>query len=212
MKCGACIDPETKIVLDGAALEAALKDPAWPRCGHELAADDVFCPACGVRVDKSLLQGTFISCDSYPVDDYWKCILFTQPSHFKGRASRMELWKVWLATTLLYAVVLLVVESVELELGMAELVILNFTICICTVPVAVRRLHDRGYSGKAMVLSVFLSFVYMALVLFGNDASFVGVLVSIMVDIYNLILFVFLGFIRGTRGPNKYGLDPLEAK
>ena len=52
----------------------------------------------------------------------------------------------------------------------------------------------------------------MALVLFGNDASFVGVLVSIMVAIYNLILFVFLGFIRGTRGPNKYGLDPLEAK
>ena len=50
MKCGACIDPETKIVLDGAALEAALKDPAWPRCGHELAALYVFaqCPwLCG---------------------------------------------------------------------------------------------------------------------------------------------------------------------
>ena len=216
MKCNALIDQdqEIKMALVGDALEAALKDPTWPRCGQELAADDVFCPACGAKVNKSLLQGTFTSCDPYPADDYWKCIVFTQPRHCKGRASRGELWKVWLKAALFYVIVLLVVNFrniVSVELGMAVLAVSSFAIGICTVPVAVRRLHDRGYSGKAIIPSICFSFVYIALALSGNDASFVGVLISIVAAVYNFVLFVLLGFIRGTRGPNKYGPDPLEA-
>ena len=49
MKCNTPIDPETKIALSGAALEAALKDPNSPCCGYELSADDIYCPSCGIR-------------------------------------------------------------------------------------------------------------------------------------------------------------------
>ena len=206
------------IVSDGSNEENANKGEMPGRaignsdssCGvQEFAADD----AC---VDKSLSQGIFRSCDSYPADDYWKCILFTQPGHFKGRASRKKLWGVWVKATLCYVVACLIVnlitsrDIVSVELGMAVLVALQFTIGICTVPVAVRRLHDRGLSGKAMIPCVCLSFVCMVLAWSGDGASFVGVLVSIMASIYNFCLFVLLGFIRGTRGSNKYGPDPLE--
>ena len=50
MKCNAYIDPETKVALTGDAREAASRDPAAPRCGYELEADDTFCPVCGARV------------------------------------------------------------------------------------------------------------------------------------------------------------------
>ena len=61
MKCNTPIDPETKIALVDEALEAALKDLNSPRCGHELFADDMFCPACGAKVDRARLDGGFDS-------------------------------------------------------------------------------------------------------------------------------------------------------
>ena len=56
MKCNTPIDPETKMALEGEALEVALKDPSSPRCGQELSADDVFCPSCGAKVEQSVLS------------------------------------------------------------------------------------------------------------------------------------------------------------
>ena len=139
-----------------------------------------------------------------------KGILFTQPRHFKGRAPCGDFWKMWVTASLLYLVACLVVNSID---GNARIVVLELVgsmIGICTVPVTVRRLHDLGYSGKAMIPSVCFPFVYIALVLFGNDASFVCALVGIIATVYNLFLFVLLGCFRGTKGTNKYGPDPLE--
>lgn len=218
MKCNMPIDWETKAALAGAALEAALKDPASPRCGQELSGDDVFCPACGARLDNTSLQGTFASCNSNFPAMLRLC---------KGRAPRGELWMVWLIAAMVWVMAYGVAFSIfgnakdaaSVYFGKTVLAIAGFMIGICTLPVAVRRLHDRGNSGKAMIPSVCLSFVSTVLVLTGNTASITGssgsfacALVDIMAAAYNLFLFVALGFIRGTRGPNKYGPDPLETK
>jgi len=93
MKCSTPIRRETKKALVGEALEAALKDPTSPRCGHELATDDVFCPACGARVENySSSQGAPLSCDSDLVVP--KGVVAEVCSYCKGRVSRKELWMV----------------------------------------------------------------------------------------------------------------------
>lgn len=51
MTCQTPIDPATGVALKGDALVAALHDPASRRCGYGLCEDDVFCPACGARVN-----------------------------------------------------------------------------------------------------------------------------------------------------------------
>ena len=50
MKCQAYINPETRIALEGEALEAASQNPDAPRCGFELSEDDTFCPSCGAKM------------------------------------------------------------------------------------------------------------------------------------------------------------------
>ena len=52
MRCNAYIDPETGIALQGEKLkEAQWSNAVTPRCTHELSDTDVFCPACGARVE-----------------------------------------------------------------------------------------------------------------------------------------------------------------
>ena len=218
MKCNMPINQETKIALAGEALEAALKDPSSPRCGQELAADDVFCSACGARVGKhSSPREGVSSCDSDSVTT-GKCVVAWLKSLCKGRAPRKELWMVWLNATLFYAIIFFMankmiagngrnIESRYLVNSMLSMA--GFTIGICTVPVAVRRLHDLGYSGKTIIPSVCFSVVSTVLSLSGNSASLAGFLVSVMAAVYNLFLFVLLGFVGGTKGPNKYGADLL---
>ena len=212
MKCNAPIDQETKMALAGSALEAALNDPNSLRCGQELTADDVFCPICGARVENiPLSQGASVSCDS-GADACEKDIIASP--YCKGRSPRSELWKVWLQVALFYEVLSLVVilNSERADLGKSVLAVAGLFVCVIILPVSVRRLHDQGNSGKAMIPSVCFSFVMTLLSLSGNDESSIGALVGIIAEVYNLILFVFLGFLRGAKGPNKYGPDPLEAK
>lgn len=214
MKCNMPINQGTKIALAGEALEAALKDPSSPRCGQELAADDVFCSACGARVgNNSSSQGAFVSCNS-GADALEQCMVPLSPC-CQGRASRREVWQVVLIATLVYVLVLVVTYVIVDKVGSiasAIQTIASFIIGIYTVPVSVRRLHDLGYSGKAIIPSVCFSFILTLLSLSGNDPGLIVALLGIIAAVYNLILFVLLGFIRGTKGPNRYGPDPLETK
>lgn len=226
MKCNTPIDPGTKTALEGEALQAALKDQGSPRCGYELFEGDVYCPGCGARAEyQSSSQGASGSCNSYlPTFTKAIAVLF---SFCKGRAPRGELWGVWVIAAVLYAIVYFVAVSIVVndrnaagvKLVDTALAIAGFVISFCTLPVAVRRLHDRGNSGIALIPSVCFSFISLVFVLTGNRASITGsnasfacALVDIMAAAYNFFLFVALGLIRGTKGPNRYGPDPLEIK
>lgn len=90
MKCQALIDPETKIALDGEALELALKDPGAPRCRHELESADGFCPSCGARVEKSS-QLKHAICTCYCLSKNWIVASWTAPG-WRGKAKAVFLF------------------------------------------------------------------------------------------------------------------------
>ena len=53
MKCNSPINPLTGEAVVGIEREQALRDPDAPRCSQQLSPEDVFCPACGAKVERS---------------------------------------------------------------------------------------------------------------------------------------------------------------
>ena len=137
----------------------------------------------------------------------------------QGRANRQRFWYTTLALLGLYVglVIMMVVArivspilSLPFLLGILPMVVASFAN-------SARRLHDRNKSAWWLLL---FQAIPLALSMFGamarlgaqGDASataFSGLLslISLPISIWAL---VELGFLRGTRGPNKYGDDPLQ--
>jgi uncharacterized membrane protein YhaH (DUF805 family) len=74
--------------------------------------------------------------------------------------------------------------------------------------IGIKRLHDRDQSGWWIVLFYLAPSVVSAI---GESSGSHGIslvlsLVSFAISIWGLVV---LGFLRGTRGPNRYGPDPL---
>ena len=97
---------------------------------------------------------------------------------------------------------------------------------VSTVTLNTRRLHDFNYSGWWQILFVAPSVVAFAAVVTvvvgiamgvagGADAGIVsvigitGLLVAILCWLVTIVFQIFLFFKKGTKGPNKYGEDPL---
>jgi uncharacterized membrane protein YhaH (DUF805 family) len=79
---------------------------------------------------------------------------------------------------------------------------------VSSFAVGIKRLHDRDQSGWWILLFYFGPAVASAL---GQNSgsgasSLVLSLVSLGISIWAIVV---LGFLRGTRGPNRYGPDPL---
>ncbi len=190
MKCQAFINQETKIALDGAALMAASKNPDSPRCGYELGDDDVFCPSCGAT--KEISQPQFM---------------------WDGRATRKEYWKVVLK--LVGSIVLVGIITVGLVIAdvngkvVFTLTFLSSAILgLCSIPVSVRRLHDLGFSGLLLLPAICIGITSEVCRSSGDSGA--GQVLNVIGMIVNLLLGIPMGFMRGTKGPNKYGVDPLE--
>lgn len=75
----------------------------------------------------------------------------------------------------------------------------------------VRRLHDRGKSGWWLLAMYLPAVLFSAL---GTIASMsepdVGAAFRVLGLPFSIWTFVDLGCLRGTNGPNRYGLDPLH--
>ena len=81
---------------------------------------------------------------------------------------------------------------------------------ISSFAVGVKRLHDRDQSGWWIVLFYFGPGVASAI----GQSSVSGavyLVLSLLSFAISIWAIVVLGFLRGTRGPNRYGPDPLEA-
>jgi uncharacterized membrane protein YhaH (DUF805 family) len=137
---------------------------------------------------------------------------------FTSRDGRINRKPFWLASLVLMVVSLLVVLILMPFLGMVAFILL-LPVWFAGLMVMVKRAHDRdrpewyvyGYAVLSFVLSVgtlfFLDPANPEAAMSSNGiAMFVLNIVSM---IWGLILFVDLGFLRGTRGPNRYGPDPL---
>jgi uncharacterized membrane protein YhaH (DUF805 family) len=133
----------------------------------------------------------------------WGDLLFG----YKGRINRA---KYWLAA-LIYIAAVVAAALIGYALGWGAMLVLMVLVGIgCFVSgvfVAIKRLHDRDKSGWWLLL-----FYGVPVVLDGiarlpvAEGSYVLPILSFGISIWAL---VELGFLRGTVGPNQYGLDPL---
>jgi uncharacterized membrane protein YhaH (DUF805 family) len=133
---------------------------------------------------------------------------------FRGRINRAKYWTI--------TVVNLAVLFVLFFIGYATHSIAAFTAAgIAFIPVfvsgfaiAVRRLHDRNKSAWWLLLFFVLPAVLHAvrdeLLRFPEVmAYFLAFACAVLRAIISLWALVELGFLRGTRGPNHYGPDPV---
>lgn len=74
--------------------------------------------------------------------------------------------------------------------------------------IGIKRLHDRDQSGWWILLFYFGPAVASALAQ-NSDSEAVAVVLSLVSLGISIWAIVVLGFLRGTRGPNRYGPDPL---
>ena len=146
---------------------------------------------------------------------------FWSPS-LKGRSPRLSWWIVQLLIIMLlgggFTAALLLGEDAEsfvlgeTDAGLFAAMIIAFA--FVNAPVTVRRLHDRGRSGWWAVpylvgpQMVDLNDITAPFgIVVGADATS---LLNFLGGAVSLIVLVDLGIMRGTRGPNRYGPDPLD--
>jgi len=150
---------------------------------------------------------------------------------FRGRINRAKYWLAavfWVVVdVIVFGVLAVMLGNRLLALGSepsgADIVraILSFglgVVLVCLIvlvpmfvswlAVGIKRLHDRDQSGWWIVLFYFGPAVASGLAQ-NSDSGGVALvlgLVSLGISIWAIVV---LGFLRGTRGPNQYGPDPL---
>ena len=214
MKCNTPIDSETGIALEGVALETALKDPNSPRCGRELSPDDIFCPGCGAKVKSPPEQDSVAPTDAGPATCCGK-----RKTH--KRATRANLWgaaAAFFASNILYFIITggdFDNSDGNLSRG-AFLRILGYVNLLAYgyfIKTSVRRLHDMARSGWWMLPSVAFTLaatVTTVVAAVSGSSNVFFAFCDVCALVFNLATVAWLGFAKGTQGPNKYGPDPRE--
>ncbi len=149
---------------------------------------------------------------------------------FSGRASRQSFWLTILSilafgmvinvgVVLLVGVTFLVAVSGLpdaaptgiLAIGAAVLVVFGLAVFVVTLAVSVRRLHDLDHSGwwlfGYLALSSLLSVPRFGIMGPLHRMESVSIL-DLIGSVVGIAFLIYLGFIRGTDGPNRYGPDP----
>jgi uncharacterized membrane protein YhaH (DUF805 family) len=79
----------------------------------------------------------------------------------------------------------------------------------------VKRLHDRDRSGAWVFLQILIllfALTILVVAIAAPAADWAKILVwpiGIIAFVFSVWLFVEMGFLRGTQGPNRFGPDPL---
>jgi uncharacterized membrane protein YhaH (DUF805 family) len=145
--------------------------------------------------------------------------LLAQLLTFRGRANRAKYWIVlgaaWppIVWTTVYSVRLM--QSGMTGVAMAMTIAIVLPAYVIMTLAAIRRLHDRDKRGHWLWL-----FWFAPIILHGareammwpdrqepNVAAMGLAAVAVVLFVWG---FVELGFLRGTRGPNRFGADPLQ--
>lgn len=157
---------------------------------------------------------------------HWMLMPYRRYAEFSGRSRRMEYWMFTLfcviVSIVLYGLMLAgggldlftsiaAAQNAGIEpeltdvsfgplfwIGAILLGLWGLATIIPQIAVTVRRLHDRDMSGWFYV-------GFIALVIVLNMIPMIGALLTLLLDIGWIVLMA----LPGTRGPNKYGPDPL---
>jgi uncharacterized membrane protein YhaH (DUF805 family) len=133
---------------------------------------------------------------------------------FQGRLNRKPYWMTILAITVivLVLIVLALVMFGERDFWaggalLAVLVIIYIPLIWIGLAIGAKRLHDRDKSAWWLLLFYLAPSVLSAA---ANHAGDVGLIILHLASFAITVwAFVELGCLRGTVGPNRYGLDPL---
>lgn len=160
--------------------------------------------------------------------------------NFRGRATRTEYWG-WIVGNALIGWVLQLVVLLAAMGGGASVYaaetatnavegLWNLAVMLPAFAVMGRRLHDVGWSAKQMLGPIALGIVGLILLLVGigpenlnsgddvvgsTGTMFVGLALIIPAGIWQFVLGVTAGFVRGTDGPNRFGgrrLNPSDVR
>lgn len=75
--------------------------------------------------------------------------------------------------------------------------------------VGIKRRRDRDHSGLDVVAFLVLAMLMHMLVILGAEGVLMF-LAQIPLVVWGSCLLIYMGLLRGTTGPNRYGRDPLE--
>jgi uncharacterized membrane protein YhaH (DUF805 family) len=127
-----------------------------------------------------------------------------------GRLDRARFWRAVLVSICVWILVFLVVVGIAFMFG-AQRAVLNAGILplLFSVPIGIRRLHDRDKSGR------WLAVFYGLPLLFGYIADTIDIGLEFLLSLASTAIavwaFIELGCLRGTEGPNRFGPDPLAS-
>jgi len=139
--------------------------------------------------------------------------LFTS---FEGRINRRPFWIAWIVLIAIEIVVMLAAEGPHEDrlTALADLILIYPQFAVCA-----KRGHDRNTPTWVIGLFFALAAAFDLLLLGGwittadlKSPPAPVLFLVIPLVLLALVLVVDLGFRRGTRGPNRYGPDPLEAQ
>lgn len=129
---------------------------------------------------------------------------------FTGRITRSKYWG---ATLLLIIPILIVQYIIYLIAGLAVATVISMIFYYPAYAVGIKRSNDRGRPPWIFQVFMVIIIVYNLLVAFFGSPipSPTGwqTIGSLIIMLFALYLFVELGCLRGTRGDNQFGPDPL---
>lgn len=136
---------------------------------------------------------------------------------FRGRASRGGFWLVsltWGVLGLLFDYAWTATGAAKVRVGESHLVDAAFwlpmlVLLVSSFAVAVKRLHDRNKRAWWMLLFYVAPPVIQTLASLTDLDSAVFVWLMALSGVLTLWALIELGCLAGTRGPNRYGPDPL---
>lgn len=159
---------------------------------------------------------------------------FNNYANFNGRAARSEYWWWFLFVVLLGIGVGIVGGVLDVAMGsklpdLALRGVLQLALLLPNLAVAVRRLHDLNRSGwwigAIFIIWLFVLALFVPVALRMNENHLGGYgamdgipaavflvmgLLVLVAGVFGLMLFIW-NCMRGTRGPNRFGDDPLRA-
>src|SRR5690242_13236538 len=97
------------------------------------------------------------------------------------------------------------------DYGVLSLIIFVFVIVswVSALAIGVKRLHDRDRSGWWIVLFYFGPALLQAAQNSAESGTLASILLGLGAFAVSIWALVEFGFLRGTRGPNRFGADPL---
>lgn len=133
---------------------------ACPKCGQRIPISERYCPYC------RHMKNIPLPLDAYAlgfIENFKNCVVHKY-ADFEGRASRGEYWHFMLIYQLIVAIILFTCAAIScvtpvsgttgVSLGLVILFVLSIGFIIPGVAVAVRRLHDVGWSGWPILLAL----------------------------------------------------------